>query len=337
VRPRIAAILLVVGLALAQPARDALRAEAPEAPSLPGAEAPRLAQSVLTGSFRPLLLTYLWLRGDVLYGEGRDEECYELYRVLHALYPANERARDYVGWFLAFNLKQKAPGVALGWKWAESGLDMLVPTPAGPSIVADWILKQCGQNAIDLLRYAGPRWEAERAWRERLARFGARHWGEDLSRFALGVRVLEGRGGFYDRARRAVLLRRLAYEEMLRFGDAPHAVEAVAALREMAEAVADEEDLKAYWEEKARCLETTAAGQVPEPLPESDAYPVAMALLGRGAKEGDARALEAASEILVALGTEEFVEEIDLVKRWRAHLENRSATPRPPLPFDAAR
>jgi hypothetical protein len=334
VTPRIAAVALVLAFALAQPARDALLAEAPEAPSLPGAGAPGLAESVLTGSFRPLLLTYLWLRGDVLYGEGRDEECYELYRMLHGLYPGNERARDYVGWFLAFNLKQKAPGVALGWKWAETGLDMLLPTPAGPSIVADWILKQCGQNAIELLRYAGPRWDAERLWRERLGPFGARHWGEDLSRFALGVRVLEGRDGFYDRARRAVLLRRLAYEEMLRYGDAPHAALAVDAMRAMAEAVADEEDLKAYWEDKARCLEATAAGRVPEPLTDSDAYPVAMAFLGRGAKEQDARALDTAAQILGALGRDDFAEEIVLANRWRAHVASRESTPRPPLPFD---
>jgi hypothetical protein len=330
----VALALLVAALALAQPARDALVAEAPEAPSLPGAGDTGLVGSVLTGSFRPLLLTYLWLRGDVLYGEGRDEECYELYRFLHGLYPGNGRARDYLGWFLAFNLKQKAPDPALGWKWAETGLDMLLPTPGGPGIVADWIRKQCGQNSIVSQRYAGPRWEEERVWRARLRRFAARHYGEGLSRFALGVRVLEGRGGFTDRTRRAVLLRSLAYEEMLRYGEAPHAEEAASALRETAEAVADEPDLKAYFDEKARCLDAAAAGRVPEPLPEADAYPVAMALLGRGAKERDDEALARAAELLEALGADDFREEVDLVRRWRAHLEDPDRTARPPLPFD---
>jgi hypothetical protein len=337
VRPRLAALALLGALALAQPARDALLASAPEAPSLPDAGARGLAQSVLTGSFRPLLLTYLWLRGDVLYGEGRDEECYELYRMLHGLYPRNERARDFLGWFLAFNLKQKAPDVALGWKWAETGLAMVLPTPNGPSILADWTLKQCGQNAIELMRYAGPRWEEERAWRARLAGFAARHFGEELSRFALGVRVLEGREGFFDRTRRAVLLRRLAYEEMLRHGESPRAAEAVAALRETAASVADQPDLHAYWEDKARCLEATASGRVPAPLPESDAYPVAMAFLGRGVNAADARALDIAADLLDALGRHGFEEEFDLVGRWRAHLESPATTAQPPLPFDGMR
>lgn len=329
-----AAAFLVAALALAQPARDALLADAPQAPLDPSAGAGDLVGSVLAGPFRPLLLTYLWLRGDALYGEGRDEECYELYRFLHGLYPHNPRARDHLGWFLAFNLKQKAPDAALGWKWAETGLDMLLPTPDGPSTVADWILKQCGQNSIVFQRYAGPRWEEERVWRARLGRFGARRYGEELSRFALGVRVLEGRGGFTDRTRRAVLLRSLAYEELLRYGEAAHATEAAAALRERAEAVADEADLKAYFEEKARCLEEAAKGRVPEPLPRADAYPVAMAFLGQGVARRDVRALDSAATILEALGAAEVREEIDLVSRWRAHVEAPETTARPPLPFD---
>jgi hypothetical protein len=326
--------LLALALALAEPVRGALVAEAPRPPLDPAAGAGDLVGSVLAGSFRPLLLTYLWLRGDVLYGEGRDEECYELYRVLHGLYPDNTRAREYLGWFLAFNLKQKAPDAALGWKWAEAGLDMLLPTPEGPGTVADWILKQCGQNAAVFQRYAGPPWEEERAWRARLLPFGARHYGTQLSRFELGVRVLEGRGGFGDTMRRAVLLRRLAYEELLRYGEAPHAADALAALRGAAAAVADEPDFHAYFEEKARCLEAAARGQVLEPLPEADLYPVAMALLGRGASARDDQALARAEALLEAGGADDFREEIDLVHRWRAHLQEPDRAARPPLPFD---
>jgi hypothetical protein len=139
-----------------------------------------------------------------------------------------------------------------------------------------------------------------------------------------------------------VLLRSLAYEELLRYGEAPHLVEALAALRETAEAVADEPDLKAYFEDRARCLAAAAEGQVPEPLSEADAYPVAMALLGRGAKYGDKGALDRAIALLDALraqaegtpGAIGFHEELDLVRRWRARAEDPERTARPPLPFD---
>jgi hypothetical protein len=332
-----ACALLVLALAFAQPARDALVADAPRPPLASAAGAEGLAGSVLAGSFRPLLLTYLWVRGDVLYGEGRDEECFELYRMLHRLYPENERAREFLGWFLAFNLKRKAPDPALGWQWAEAGLEMLLPLPGGPTVVADWIRKQCGQNSTSLQRYAGPEWEEERVYRARLLEFGLREFHEELSRFELGVRVLEGRGRFWDRMRRALLLRSLAYEELLRYGDAPHAGEAIEALRSIAREFEDDEELAAYFEERARCLEAAARGSLPEPLPESDAYPVALALFGRGTREGDADALAEAEALLVALGPDDFREEIVLVRRWRAHVGSPGASERPPLPFDGVR
>jgi hypothetical protein len=333
-----AGALLALALALVQPARDALVADSPRTPLSSAAGAEGLAGSVLAGSFRPLLLTYLWLRGDVLYGEGRDEECFELYRVLYRLYPENERAREFVGWFLAFNLRRKAPDPALGWEWAQAGLDMLLPLPGGPTVVAEWIRRQCGQNSLSLQRYAGPEWGEERVYRARLLEFGLRRFGEELSRFALGVRVLEGRGQFSDRMRRALLLRSLAYEELLRYGEAPHAEEAIAALRSISREIEDDEDFKAYFEDRARCLEEAALGRVPEPLPEPDAYPVAMALLGRGANKGDVEALKNAAALLVALGPRPFREEIDLVRQWLKHVEFPVAGERPPpLPFDGMR
>jgi hypothetical protein len=333
-----AAALLLLALALAQPARDALVADAPDTPLSSAAGAEGLARNVLAGSFRPLLVSYLWLRGDVLYGEGRDEECFELYRLLHRLYPDNDRAREFLGWFLAFNLKRKAPDPALGWQWAEAGLDMLLPLPGGPSVVADWIRKQCGQNSLSLQRYAGPEWEEERVYRARLREFGVRRYEEDLSRFALGVRVLEGRGRFSDRMRRALLLRNLAYEELLRYGEAPHAEEAIAALLAIAADIDDDEGLRAYFEARARCLGAAAAGRVPDPLPQTDAYPVAMALFGRGTKEGDREVLSKAEAMLLALGPDDFAEEIGLVRQWREHVGPPVSTAeRPALPFDGMR
>jgi hypothetical protein len=330
----LALLAIVLLLALAQLPREALERAAPGPPLAPAAGTGRLLGSVLMGTFRPLLLTYLWIRGDILFGQGRADECYELYRLLHRLYPGNDRAREYLGWFLAFNLKSQAPDVTLGWRWAETGLDMLLDVEEGPGVVADWVRKQCGQNSFAFQRYAGPAWEAEKPWRARLLGFAERRFGEPLSRFALGVRVLAGRAGFPDRMRQAALLRSLAYEELLRYGAAPHAAEAATALRDAGMAIAGDEELRAYMEERARCLEAAAAGEIPPALPERDAYPVAMALLGRGARDQDARLLGAAAAILERLAGDAFQEEKELIARWRAHVADPAATPRPPLPFD---
>lgn len=332
-----AGALLVLALALAQPARDALLEDSPPTPLASAAGAEGLAGSVLAGSFRPLLVTYLWLRADVLYGEGRDEECVEIYRLLHRLYPQNARAREFLGWFLAFNLKRKAPDPALGWQWAETGLDMLLPLPDGPRVVADWIRTQCGQNSLVLVRYAGPAWAVERVYRERLMDYGRRRFGEELSRFALGVRVLEGRGGIRDGIRRGMLLMDLAYEELLRYGVTPRAAEAVEALRGIAREIEDDDDLRSRFEDLARCLDAAAAGRVPVSPPGTQAYRVAMALLGRGALEGDAEALAKSEALLESLGADDLREEIDLVRRWRAHVGAQGGPERPPLPFDGLR
>jgi len=325
---------MVALVALAQPAREVLRADRPRAPVEEVAGTGRLAGSVLAGSFRPMLLTYLWLRRDALYGEGRDDECYELSRLLYRLYPGNESARRFLGWFLAFDLKAKAPDRALAWKWAESGLDMLMGTSDGPDTVADWVRQQCGQNAAVFQRYAGPAWQRERFWRARLRRWSARHFGEELDRFSVGVRVLQGRERFDDNIRRALLLHELAYEELLRYGQAPHGAEALAALRVASASVADEERLHAHYEAKVRCLEAALRGRAADPLPEVEAYPVAMALFGLGAHARDAQKLADARTILRALGANVLGEEIGLVERWLAHVRDPARAPRPPLPFD---
>jgi len=232
-------VVLVLLLALAQPLESMLRADAPPAPASQRIGAGRLLGSVLTGPFRPLLLTYLWIRSDILNGQGRYDELHQLLRMMVSLYPNNERAREFLGWFVAFNLKSEAPYDALGWKWAEEGLDILVDTDAGRSAAADWIRKQCGQNSVYEQRYAGPEWNREKTWRAGLRAWGARHYGAELSRFELGLRVLAGREGFRDRLRRAELLESLAYEEFLRDGRAAHASDAVAALKDAGLETAD--------------------------------------------------------------------------------------------------
>jgi hypothetical protein len=325
-------VVLALLLALAHPFESMLRADAPPVPSSQRIGTGRLLGSVLTGPFRPLLLTYLWIRSDILWGQGRRDELHQLYRVMVALYPNNEQAREFLGWLLAFNLKSEEENDALGWRWAEEGLNILVDTGTGRSTAADWIRKQCGQNSLYEQRYAGPAWEREKVWRARLRAWGARRYGVELSRFALGLRVLEGRDGFRDRLRRAALLETLAYEEFLRHGRAEHAAAAVAALKEAGLATSDYPDpgLSAHFLARARTLDTLATGRLPRRVD----YSAAVALWGLGAHARNAEHLDAARTILRGLDAERFAEELAGIDRWIAYVGDPDARPRPPLPFD---
>jgi hypothetical protein len=325
-------VVLALLLALAHPVESMLRADAPPAPASQRIGAGRLLGSVLTGPFRPLLLTYLWIRSDILYGEARHDELHQLFRMIVSLYPNNERAREFLGWFLAFNLKSEAPTDALGWKWAEEGLNTLVDTGAGRSTAADWIRKQCGQNSVYEQRYAGPKWTQEKIWRAGLRAWGARHFGAELSRFALGLRVLEGREGFWDRLRRAELLESLAIEEFLREGRAAHAPDAVAALKEAGLETSDypEPGLSEHFFARARTLEALHSGRLPRRVD----YATAVALWGIGAHAGDAERLDAARTILRGLDAERYAEELAGIERWLAHVRDPGATRRPSLPLD---
>lgn len=325
-------VVLVLLLALAHPVGDMLRAEAPAAPASQRIGTGRLLGSVLTGPFRPLLLNYLWIRSDILYGQARHDEVLQHFRVMVAFYPNNERAREFMGWFLAFNLKTDAPSDALGWRWAEEGLNVLVDTDAGRSTAADWIRKQCGQNSLYEQRYAGPEWQREKVWRARLRAWGERRYGVALSRFALGLRVLEGRTGFRDRLRRAALLESLAYEELLRDGRSEHAAEAVAALKGAGLDTSDYPDpgLSAHFIARARTLDALAAGRLPRRVD----YAAAVALWGIGAHKRNAEHLDAARTILSGLDAERFAEELAGIERWILYVRDPDARPRPSLPFD---
>jgi hypothetical protein len=325
-------VVLALLLAIAHPVESMLRADAAPAPASQRIGTGRLLGSVLTGPFRPLLLTYLWIRTDILYGQARMDEALQLVRVMVSLYPNNERAREFLGWLLAFNFKTEAPNDALGWKWAEEGLNILVDTNAGRSTAADWIRKQCGQNALYEQRYAGPEWEREKGWRARLRGWGRRSYGVELSRFALGLRVLEGRDGFRDRLRRAALLESLAHEEFLSHGRAEHAAAAIAALKEAGLDTSDYPDpgLSAHFLARARTLDALAAGRLPRRVD----YAAAVALWGLGAHRRNAEYLDAARTILRGLDAERYAEELAGIDRWIAHVGDPDATRRPSLPFD---
>jgi hypothetical protein len=70
-----------------------------------------------------------------------------------------------------------------------------------------------------------------------------------------------------------------------------------------------------------------------------------MALLGRGVTRGDPEALDRAAALLEGLvartdgapGANGFREELDLARRWRAHLDDPAKANRPALPFDGMR
>ena len=64
-----AGILLAALIAGAYPVECELRARTPEAPAANRIGMGRLMGGVLTGPFRPMLQTYLWIRADILYGQ----------------------------------------------------------------------------------------------------------------------------------------------------------------------------------------------------------------------------------------------------------------------------
>jgi hypothetical protein len=330
VKRAVVLVVLALLLAIAHPVEAMLRANAPPMPASRRIGTGRLLGSVLTGPFRPLLRTYLWIRTDILYGERRMDEALQLFRVMVALYPNNHLVREFLGWHLAFNFKSEARNEALGWRWAEEGLDILMETDAGRSTAVNWILLQCGQRFYDQ-RYAGPEWEREKAWRTHLRAWGVRRYGVELSRFALGLRVLEGRTAFDDLLRRAALLESLSYEEFLQHGRAEHAPAAVAALKEAGLETSDYPDpgLSAQFLARARTLDALAAGRLPRRVD----YAAAIALWGIGAHTRNAEHLDAARTILRGLDAQRYAEELRDIERWIAYVSDPRA-PRPSLPFD---
>ena len=69
-------------------------------------------------------------------------------------------------------------------------------------------------------------------------------------------------------------------------------------------------------------------------LPRRVDYAAAIALWGIGAHARDAERLDAARAILQGLDAERYAEELAGIERWRAHVADPAALPRPSLPLD---
>jgi len=337
VRVLVAAALAVALLGASVPLRAALREAAPPELAASDLALGQLAGSALTGTFRPLLLNYLWLRTEAQYLSGRHEELHALYRTMAALYPTNEGAREFIGHRLAFTMKRDVPDPAAAWAWAEEGLDLLwglLPGHRQARLdLALWFYLQCGENPLAALRYAGPKWEREKELRRRARAWTERRLGRGMERFEASVELLEGREGYTEALMRARILEQASYEELVRHGHAPSAAAARGALLAMAELFSDNEVIAGGYRADAALLDALAGGEPPAQVAPGVAAPVAAALWGMGmGREGPAsvRLLERALELY---DPADYAAERALVERWLAHRRDPSQ-PRPPHPFD---
>lgn len=350
------ALLLLFGAAY--PIGRELRARAPEAPAANRIGMGRLMGGVLTGPFRPMLQTYLWIRADILYGQGRYDELAVLFDTMTSLYPDNDAAKEFLGWHVCFNLKNEAPSPEIAWMWSEKGLDTLADLPNAHRQLADWFLKQCGQNPVWSMRYAGKAWMDERAFRVNARVWARQRWGEDLGRFDAGLRALKGRTKFFDRLRRLSLLTYGAYDDCVRTGRSDKFAPAAALARRIAgeldiEGMPAPEGWKRLLEERAEFFLQIEAGRPSPELIAMGEYLVAMALWGIGAHRKDPELLRAALETArlfakreVDLAVEaaeeigdrepklpDYSAELSGIAAWIAYVDDRQKR-RPPLPFD---
>ena len=323
----VAGLLAVVLLAAAAPLEDRLRAQRPLAPEANRIGVGPLLGSVLTGAFRPLLLNYLWIRSDILYGQGRTDELHVHIQTMTTLYPNNERAREFLGWYLAYNLKQEAPDEELAWKWASSGLDVLAEIPAARAVLAGWFLKQCGQNAMaPPLRYAGEAWRAERRLRARARVWGEPRFGRAMTRFELALHALGEPDSDIAGIARTEILTHLVIDDWLRTGRSEHVAEAVRANRWTAT-----QGLGDFFDRRLPLsyMQTANFLQDPRRYAKSDRYDYAVARWALGAHGKDAELLS-----LAALALVEYPEETALLARWIEYGAAGWKGAPPPLPFD---
>ncbi len=329
-----AVLALVLLFGAAYPIERALRARMPEAPAANRIGMGRLMGGVLTGPFRPMLQTYLWIRADILYGQGRYDELAVLFDTMTSLYPDNDAAREFLGWHLCFNLKNEAPSPEVAWMWSERGLDTLADLPNAHRQLADWFLKQCGHNPVFSMRYAGEAWRTERALRERARTWAKKRWGEDLERFDAGLRALRGRTKFFDRLRRLSLLTYGAYDDCVRTGRSDKFAPAAALARRLAgeldiDGIPAPEGWKRILEDRAAFFLQIEAGRPSPELIAMGEYPVAMALWGIGAHRKDPVLLRKAQQTLGV----DYSAELSGIAAWIAYVDDPQKQI-PPLPFD---
>lgn len=331
-----AVALLLVLLVAANLLGRHLREQLPPAPTANRIGLGPLVGGVMTGAFRPMLANYLFIRADILAGQGRYDEQVTLFLTMNQLYPHNDAARSFIGWWLAYNAKGEARDPALGWRWAREGLDILVEIPEQRPVVATWFMAQCGQNAFDFQRYAGRQWAEERYYRTRARTWGEQHYDMRLDRFDLGLLALGDAKGTWFRALQGRLLAAGLVDDWMKVGRSPKLATAIAIALEMAEQF---EELPEYAEEyRFEAARLKALGDNtfdPAKFPRATHHD-ANALWALGMHERDVGRLRAALNLFERLAPlHRFPEEQASIRAWIAWIEAGSQGQRPPMPFDA--
>jgi hypothetical protein len=330
-----AVALLVVLLVAANLLGSRLRESQPPPPLANRIGLGPLLGGVMTGAFRPLLANYLFIRADILAGQGRYDEQVTLFLTMTRLYPHNDDARGFIGWWLAYNSKSEAQDPALGWRWSRDGLDILVEIPEKKSDLSQWFIAQCGQNAFDFMRYAGRDWAEERYYRARARAWGERQYGMSLDRFDLGLQALGDARGTWYRALQGRLLAAGLVDDWMKVGRSPKADAAVAIALEMG-ALFDE--LPEYADEYRR--EAARLRAVADNTFDLEKFPGAThhdanALWALGMHQRDPDRLRMALALFEKLAPlHRFPEEKASIREWITWIEEGSRGPRPRMPFD---
>lgn len=330
-----AVALLIVLLIAANLLGNHLREQTPPAPQASRIGLGPLVGGVMTGAFRPMLMNYLYIRADILAGQGRYDEEVTLFQAMTQLYPHNERARAFIGWWLAYNAKGEVQDPALGWRWAREGLDILVEMPSERPMVAQWFMAQCGQNAFDFQRYAGREWAEERFYRERAIAWGERHFGARRFRFDLGLTTLGEPEDTLELTLQGRLLAAGLVDDWMRVGRSPKREAASAIALRMAEAFEEIPELAAaYRGDVARWKAIEEGSFDPEKFPEATHHD-ANALWALGMHQRDVGRLRAARAVFDRLAPlHRFPEEKAAIEEWIAWIEAGSLGDRPRMPFD---
>jgi len=332
-----AVALLIVLLVAANLLGKRLREDAPPAPKASRIGLGPLVGGVMTGAFRPMLMNYLYIRADILAGQGRYDEEVTLFRAMTQLYPHNEGARAFIGWWLAFNAKGEAQDPALGWRWARDGLDILLDIEDQRPVIASWFMAQCGQNALDFQRYAGREWTEEKFYRARASTWGERQFDVRLGRFDLGLYVLGDPSRFSGaRTMHVRLLFAGLIDDWMRTGGSPKLDAALAGIAWAEDVWKELDDVAEEYRQDAARLRAIADGSFdPAHFPKAMHHD-ANALWALGMHKRDMGRLRAALTIFERLKDEHrFAEEKASIGAWIQWIEGGASGTRPRMPFDA--